>query len=84
MIRIYIIIGALTALAAAWGLSVHQAYSRGYTAAEAAQKAANAETFQEIIKEYNNATDSPISDDAADCILRRINGDGTGEDCGNL
>ena len=84
MIRIYIIMGALTALAAAWGLSVHQAYSRGYTAAEAAQKAANAETFQEIIKEYNDATSNPITDDAADCILRQLIGDGTGEDCGSL
>lgn len=84
MIRIYIIIGALTALAAAWGLSINQAYKRGHAAAVAAQQAANAEAFQEIIKEYNDATSNPITDDVADCILRRLTGDATGEDCGSL
>lgn len=84
MTRIYIAVAVLSVIAGAWGLSLRTAYNNGHSAATAAQEAANAATFRQIIEEYNDATDSPITDAAADCLLRRIAGVGTDEDCGAL
>lgn len=84
MTRIYITVAVLAAIAGAWGYSLRASYLNGYHDATAAQEAADADKFREVIEEYNNATDSPISDDAADCLLRRISGIGDGEDCGAL
>ena len=74
----------VVALTVFWRVSVHKAYTSGYEARAVEQEAIDAETFQEIIKEYNNATDSPISDAAADCILRRIASNAEGDECGDL
>lgn len=84
MTRLYLIGGLTAALVAAWGLSLRYAYTSGHDAATAAQKAADAEAFRDIIKEYNDATDTPISDAATDCLLRRHAGIRTDEDCGAL
>lgn len=74
-------VGVLTA----WYISVDRAYDRGFAAAHAEQRAVDADAFRNIIKEYNDATDDPITDAAADCILRRIAGTGgTAQDCGDL
>lgn len=73
------------ALVIAWQVSVHRAYDRGYAAREAEQKAVDADTFRDILKEYNNATTDPLTDDAADCILRRLSSPiGAAEECGDL
>lgn len=82
--RVWLVVGVLSALAVAWSLTVNQAYKNGYQAAVAKQEAANAQAFQEIIQEYNDATSNPLSSDAVDCILRELAGDGTGENCGSL
>lgn len=76
---------ALCAAVVAIGFAIDRmAYNRGYDAARAAQEAANATAFREIIEDYNNATNDPVPADHVDCLLRQLAGDGNGEDCRNL
>lgn len=81
----YIAGAAIVALlVGGWRYTVHQAYQRGYSDAEAAQAVVNADTFRNIIEEYTDATGNPIDGAVADCVLRSIATGGIGEECGDL
>lgn len=81
----YIAGAAIVALlVAGWQYSVRQAYQRGYSAAEAAQEAVNAEHFRKTLESYNETTSRPIDVDTADCILRELAANRTGENCRDL
>ena len=76
--------GLVVALGFGWGGSTQQAYQRGYDAAQAAQRAVDADTVRSVLEDYNDATGIPIDGAVADCILRQLAGDGNGENCGDL
>lgn len=76
--------GLVAALGVGWWWTTQQAYQRGYADAQAAQRAVDADTVRTILEDYNDATGIPIDGAIADCILRQLSGDGTGEDCGDL
>ena len=76
--------GLVAALGFGWWWSTQQAYQRGYDAAQAAQRAIDADKVRKILEGYNEATGIRIDDAVADCILRQLAGDGNGEDCGDL
>ena len=75
--------GLVAALGFGWW-STQQAYHRGYDAAQAAQRAVDADAVRSVLEDYNDATGIPIDGAVADCILRQLAGDGNGENCGDL
>lgn len=62
----------------------HRAYQSGYAAAEAAQVAADATLYRDIIKEIENAGIDVDDPDAVLASLCRLAGDRAGPECGDL
>lgn len=76
---------ALGAALVAVGLYLDRSgYNRGYADARATQVAADAETYQKIIQEMQDAGIDVSNPDAVDCELQRLSGEPVSEKCSSL
>ena len=84
MSRLYLIGAAIVAVGLAYFAVDASAYKRGKTACMEAQASANADHYQKVIKEMQDAGVDLNDTDAVDCELRRLAGEPASENCGDL
>ena len=84
MIRLYLALGALTALSLSFVWVDRAAYNRGVNSAKTSQVVADAAAYQKIIKEMGDAGIDVSNPDAVDCELRRLAGEPDDTQCGDM